>query len=160
MRRERKVFRYSPGHPDSGGANYYLEEHWLAGGLGLVYKWREPNTITQLHGCVISGDTFGILTSVKSITSREITNQYRIKQNYPNPFNPNTRIEFDLPEAANVTLHVFDILGREVDVLVKEWLNAGTYQIVWSGSRVASGVYVCRLGANGFGGSIRMLFTK
>ena len=69
----------------------------------------------------------------------------KLSQNYPNPFNPVTRIEFDISNAGRVSLLVFDILGREVAVLVNEDLAAGRYERPFDASGLSSGVYLCRL---------------
>lgn len=75
-----------------------------------------------------------------------------LEQNYPNPFNPQTSIRFQLPEAAAVTLRVYDVLGRQVKTLLAGEMGAGDHEAVWdgtdaSGLRVPSGVYLYRLEA-------------
>ncbi len=70
-------------------------------------------------------------------------------QNYPNPFNPSTRITYTLHDPGQVHLTVFDMTGREVNRLVEQFQNAGTYEIAWNSSaeglRLASGTYFARL---------------
>ena len=68
-----------------------------------------------------------------------------MSRNYPKPFNPITIIEFELPEAANVRLTVFDVLGQEVAALVNEWRDAGVHRVRFDASDLAGGVYLCRL---------------
>ncbi|HUI65798.1 MAG TPA: T9SS type A sorting domain-containing protein [Bacteroidota bacterium] len=68
-------------------------------------------------------------------------------QNYPNPFNPSTTIKFELPRTSQVNLTVFDILGREVSVLVNDKRDAGVYEVKFDGSGLASGVYFYRIQA-------------
>lgn len=73
---------------------------------------------------------------------------------YPNPFNPSTKIIYTLPEAANVSLQVFDILGNEVATLVNESQQSGAYEAEFNASGFASGMYLCRIQiipANGTG---------
>lgn len=71
-------------------------------------------------------------------------------RNFPNPFNPSTTIQFSLPRQQYATLKVFDVLGREVATLVNGELNAGVHSVVFStGGRFSSGVYYCRLQAEG-----------
>jgi hypothetical protein len=70
---------------------------------------------------------------------------FRLDQNYPNPFNSSTTIKFELPRSAVVRLGVFDILGREVAVLVNGRGDAGIHEVRFDGVNLASGVYVCRL---------------
>ncbi|MDP3683052.1 MAG: T9SS type A sorting domain-containing protein, partial [Ignavibacteria bacterium] len=74
-------------------------------------------------------------------------------QNYPNPFNPETVISYQLPVNSKVSLKVFDILGKEVAILVNEEKPAGKYQVNFNGSILASGVYFYKLSANGGAGS-------
>ncbi|MCH8012754.1 MAG: penicillin acylase family protein [Candidatus Marinimicrobia bacterium] len=76
-----------------------------------------------------------------------LPNEFFLHQNYPNPFNPTTTIRFDLPEAGMVRLVIYNILGKEVAVVVDRWREAvaGRYNVVWDASNVASGVYFYRL---------------
>jgi len=68
-----------------------------------------------------------------------------LAQNYPNPFNPSTSISFSLPSKSDVSLKVFDALGRQVSVLFVEELTAGTYARQWVAAGLPSGVYFYRL---------------
>jgi hypothetical protein len=80
----------------------------------------------------------------------EFPTQFSLRQNYPNPFNPSTTIKFELPKSSVVTLSVFDILGREVSVLVNNRRDAGVYEVKFDGVNLASGVYFYRLRAGSF----------
>lgn len=71
--------------------------------------------------------------------------EFSLSQNYPNPFNPSTKINFSLPIKSNISLKVYDLIGREVATLVSEELNAGTHTYKWNASNLASGVYFYRL---------------
>jgi hypothetical protein len=75
---------------------------------------------------------------------------FDLQQNYPNPFNPLTVVSYQLPVASNVRLVVYDVLGREVAVLVNERKAPGTYAVTFDGSGLASGVYFYRLSAGDF----------
>ncbi len=88
-----------------------------------------------------------------------------LRGNYPNPFNPVTRIEFDLPEPAAITLEIFDVTGRFVRTLVDGHETAGRKQTFWDGTdergaSVASGVYYCRMTAPGYERTSKMTLLK
>jgi len=73
--------------------------------------------------------------------SNEVPDRFLLNQNYPNPFNPVTKIKFAVPDKNQVTLKVYDILGKEVATLVNENLLPGTYEVDFDGSRFNSGIY-------------------
>ncbi|MCR4439946.1 MAG: T9SS type A sorting domain-containing protein [bacterium] len=75
---------------------------------------------------------------------------YSLQQNYPNPFNPTTTIRFSLPQRSQVTLKVFDVLGKEVAALANGELNAGEHSVVYDAKGLPSGVYFYRLQAGSF----------
>lgn len=77
----------------------------------------------------------------------ELPNRYFLSQNYPNPFNPTTVINFQLPENSRVSLRVFDMLGREVAMLVNGQVEAGYHSVNFDAGNLASGVYIYRLEA-------------
>jgi hypothetical protein len=68
-----------------------------------------------------------------------------LEQNYPNPFNPETVLQFDIPAVRHVSLIVYDLLGREVGVLVNELKTPGRYRVSFRPDGLASGVYFCRM---------------
>ncbi len=81
-----------------------------------------------------------------------VPGQFALAQNYPNPFNPETRISFEMEKGADVSLEVFDILGRKVSTLHSGYLPTGSYEFSWygadeSGRQAASGIYFYRLSA-------------
>jgi len=72
-----------------------------------------------------------------------------LAQNHPNPFNPATRISFSLSESGPVRLSVFDVAGREVDVLIDGILSAGDHSVEWRPEGFGSGIYLYRLSSDG-----------
>jgi hypothetical protein len=104
------------------------------------------------------------------IISSEIPDKFSLYQNYPNPFNPVTKIKFEVPQSLPpftkggqgefITLKVYDILGREVAVLVNEQLKPGTYEIEWDGMKYPSGVYFYMLTTNEFTETKKMMLLK
>jgi Secretion system C-terminal sorting domain len=67
-----------------------------------------------------------------------------LSQNFPNPFNPSTTIKYELPKSSEVTLSVYDMLGRQVSMLVNDRRSAGVHEVKFDGSNLASGVYFYR----------------
>lgn len=90
---------------------------------------------------------------------------YKLYQNYPNPFNPSTKITFNIPMNAKVTLRIYDMLGKEVTRLIDQNLTVGNYSIQFDGSLFSSGVYFYSLNAEGSNGNVfsatkRMVLLK
>ena len=129
-----------------------------------------PNYNTnQRHddcGCPNPGATIGTgpyHTDWNTITgigeqTLSIPTNYALSQNYPNPFNPLTTIEYQLPEAAEVELVIFNILGQKINTLLKGKKQAGYHSQIWNArdefrKPVASGLYIYRLDAKGISGS-------
>ena len=86
--------------------------------------------------------------------------EYRLLQNYPNPFNPGTVISFTLAQAGYTTLKVYDLLGREVVVLVSGNEMPGGHTVEFNGSNLASGVYLYRLVSGSYAETKRMILQK
>ncbi len=110
--------------------------------------------LTYVPGAATSGTLyFDNLRLVKKTavgiaeTHEPIPNRFELKPNYPNPFNPQTTIEFSITRKGEVTLEVFDLLGRKVATLMNRTLLPGSYRVQFDGSRLASGIYVYRLKA-------------
>ncbi|MCH7521741.1 MAG: T9SS type A sorting domain-containing protein, partial [Candidatus Marinimicrobia bacterium] len=91
--------------------------------------------------------------------------QFALHQNYPNPFNPSTSLRFDLPVASDVTLIVYDLLGREVVRLVDRQLEPGYHRVIWNGKTatgrdVPSGLYIALMTTPVFTKSIKLVLLK
>jgi hypothetical protein len=93
-------------------------------------------------------------------TNESLPSEFRLGQNYPNPFNPATTLDFDLPSDEFVSLKIFDVLGREVQTLVSESKKAGSYNVAFDASKLASGVYVYKLQAGSFVATKKMLLAR
>jgi uncharacterized repeat protein (TIGR01451 family) len=90
----------------------------------------------------------------------KIPQSYELLQNYPNPFNPSTNIRFDIPVSGFTTLKVYDMLGREVESLVDEIKEAGSYTVKFDASKLSTGVYIYSLKAGSFVASKKLLLLK
>ncbi|MEA3288400.1 MAG: glycosyl hydrolase [Candidatus Marinimicrobia bacterium] len=104
-------------------------------------------------------------TAITGRGSPEIPGYFELEQNYPNPFNPSTTLKFGLPEAANVSLVIYDIRGNAVQMLCSGYQAAGWYEPVWngldkSGRAVPAGLYLARLHAGEYTKTIKMLMLK
>jgi photosystem II stability/assembly factor-like uncharacterized protein len=92
--------------------------------------------------------------------STEIPSAYSLSQNYPNPFNPSTVVRFQLSVVGLTTLKVFDMMGREVQTLVNERLQPGTYETKFDGSQLTSGVYFYKIISGDYVETKKMLLLK
>jgi len=90
----------------------------------------------------------------------EIPKSYSLLQNYPNPFNPVTKIKFGIPKASFVKLTVFDVLGKEIGVVVNQDLKPGNYETDFNASEMPSGVYFYKIEAGDFIKTKKMLLVK
>jgi len=87
-------------------------------------------------------------------------NNYQLYQNYPNPFNPNTNIEFVIQKSQNVKILVYDILGKEKEILLNSYLKAGKHKIVFNGSNYSSGIYLYKMITNNFVQTKKLILLK
>jgi hypothetical protein len=102
----------------------------------------------------------GQLSAVKPGHPGGAPGGFRLEQNYPNPFNPSTVIEFTLPQRGQVSLELFDVLGRRVKTLVDGTLEAGSHRTVVDASDLAGGVFFYRLTSAGGSMTRRMLVIR
>jgi hypothetical protein len=129
------------------------------------------NSVTklkQLADVAIQFYNSGYVIGINKISS-EVPTAFRLEQNYPNPFNPVTKIRFSIPPlnpplvkvgSGMVTLKVYDITGREIQTLVKEKLNPGTYEVTFDCSNLASGVYFYQLKVGDYINTRKMILLK
>ena len=90
----------------------------------------------------------------------DLPNEFTLEQNYPNPFNPSTTIRYGIPEAADVRLMVYDLLGRQVATLVSGRHNAGFHTVQFNASRLATGIYIYRIEAGDFVQTRKLMLIK
>jgi photosystem II stability/assembly factor-like uncharacterized protein len=123
--------------------------------------------ISGENGMILKTTTGGEPMNIKPISS-EIPNKFSLSQNYPNPFNPVTKIKYQIPLLRGVSegrgvfvkLIIYDVLGREISVLINERLSPGTYEVEWDGSNYPSGVYFYELTTEEFAETKRMVLLK
>ncbi|MGE5805628.1 MAG: glycoside hydrolase family 3 N-terminal domain-containing protein [Ignavibacteria bacterium] len=100
-----------------------------------------------------------LVTGVKD-NEETIIKEFRLLQNYPNPFNPATAIIFNIPLRSFVRLKIFDLLGKEIETIVSEELEAGEYKLQWSAEGLASGIYFYQLQAVPFVETKKLILLK
>lgn len=122
--------------------------------LGATKPKGDPNQVTALY----SGSYTFQVTGVEN--DKNVVTSYSLNQNYPNPFNPSTSIKFSLAEQGNVSLVVYDMLGRQVATLLNGVQSAGDHQVTFNASKLASGMYIYTLKAGNFTASKKMLLMK
>lgn len=116
---------------------------WAVGTEGLVIKTTNGGELVPLN-----------------IIQSELPKEFLLLQNYPNPFNPLTNLKFLLPVSGITSLKIYDVLGREIQVLVNQHLSRGTYEVQFDGSNLPSGVYFYKLESNSFTETKKMVLVK
>lgn len=99
-----------------------------------------------------------IATSVQ--TDGDVPRVFSLSQNFPNPFNPSTQIAFSIPRSGYTTLKVYNILGREIAVLMAKKLEAGRYKVSWNTNGLPSGLYFYRLQSSDFVATKKMVLLR
>jgi hypothetical protein len=110
-----------------------------------------------LHGIA---DELDVQTSVVAANEGNLPGGFGLEQNYPNPFNPTTAVSYQLSAASKTTIAIYDMLGREVAVLVNEAQSPGRYEVQWAAEGCASGVYICRMVAGDYVASRKLVLMK
>jgi serine protease AprX len=107
-------------------------------------------------------DTYAALQSIVTNTddNNKVPEDFYVLQNFPNPFNPSTKIRFSVPERSHIKLVLYDLLGREIDVLFNEEMNPGTKELEFNGSGLASGMYLVRMVADNYQKTLKISLLK
>ncbi|KUG25460.1 hypothetical protein ASZ90_004725 [hydrocarbon metagenome] len=124
---------------------YHNGSLWAVGDKGLL--------VNQIN-------TQSVLTDVEPNIFTNIQKDFSLSNNYPNPFNPTTTIQFSIPKSDNVTLKVYDILGREITTLINEYKHSGTYETKFNATNLASGIYFYTLNSGSTFITKKMLLIK
>jgi hypothetical protein len=154
---------------------------WRNRNQGLSFYTLVPEVLTLLivNNYIFAGTmsygsvyrrSYSDIIGIQNI-STEIPSAYSLSQNYPNPFNPKTKIKFDVPvddpEGTprirgndRVVLKVYDELGKEIETIVNEKLNAGTYEVTFDASKYPSGVYFYRMQVGEYNDTKKMILLK
>jgi hypothetical protein len=145
------------GGGDDKAAYFGLGNHTTA---NLSVKW--PTGVVEDLGPVDADQHIHVIESTPTgVGDQEpIATRFELSQNFPNPFNPATTISYSVPVGSDVSLKVFDALGREVANLVDGFVQAGNYQESFDASSLASGIYFYRLTAGSFTDSKKLILLK
>ncbi|MHB8579959.1 MAG: T9SS type A sorting domain-containing protein [Ignavibacteriaceae bacterium] len=129
---------------------------------GIVFALGAGNTTTalKLANVQVTLGKPNIITGVAKNPDASLPTAYSLSQNYPNPFNPTTTIDFALPKSGNVKLGVYDILGREITMLVNGNLTAGNHSVNFNALNLASGIYFYKLQAGNFVSVKKLVLLK
>jgi len=130
--------------------------------LDKTFYWRVrgENYVGEGSWSEVRSFTVGTAVSNEEEVLTEIPREFSLKQNYPNPFNPTTTIQYGLPKAAKVHLTIYDLMGRQVAVLVDQRQSAGTHSVNFDASRLSSGMYLYRIEAGNFTQSKKLMLIK
>ncbi len=143
--------------------------NWINQQVGTSEDLWSISFIDSLNGVIVGGHSIILRTTNGGVTFLEeeglvTTTDFILSQNFPNPFNPSTKITYQLPTAGNVTLKVFDVLGKEVATLVNEYRPAGSHEIEFNpysiNQQPSSGIYLYRLQAGEYVETKKMIFLK
>lgn len=144
----------------SGETNDVAKDVATRGGKIIVTGYSELIIENSSTGSYVS------TLSVSAAGNSEMTSetvapvQYELDQNFPNPFNPSTNIKFSLAYSSSVKLIIYDMLGRQLEVLVNQHLEAGTHNITFNAGMLSSGIYFYKLEAGSFSEIKKMTLVK
>jgi len=125
--------------------------YWKLRAKSIWNKWGE-NSVTRNF-------TMGKI-GIEEVNNSSIPANISLQQNYPNPFNPSTEISFDLPSSESVKLIIYDIGGKEVERVVDERLQPGSYSVTWDAHSYPSGVYFYKLHVGDYIEAKKMILLK
>ena len=151
--------RYFLGHPDSIYSGW-LYTHKIAEGLGKIWYGDEVEYY-GIIGCVIDGDTLGIIISdIETDSNLKVPVNIELEQNYPNPFNPSTTISYSLVETIKLKLLVYNLLGEKIEVLAEGEYPAGNYKVSFNPTQIPAGLYFYSLITEGQRITKKMIYLK
>jgi uncharacterized delta-60 repeat protein len=140
---------------NNSGTHYLTKCMPLDNGDILVAGWDFASNAGDFMIVKLTQNPTGINDENSSLPEN-----FELSQNYPNPFNPTTTIQFSLPQAGDVTLKVYNLLGEEVKTLINEYKQIGNHSIQFNANNLASGIYFYRLQAGSFIETKKMILMK
>jgi hypothetical protein len=162
------ITRPSPPYSTQYTINYLVDSNLIKKGFQFYYRLMSKDKGISPHYSFFPQEGYLEIyfAGLTNINEEKDFYQFKLYQNYPNPFNPSTKIKYSIPQSSKVTLKVFDILGKEVAVLVNEEKAAGEYEVEFSvssfgdGGKLSSGVYFYQLRSGEFVQTNKMILMR
>ncbi len=145
-------------YTQDGGASWIrkrISDHQL---FDLFFLNSNTGFVVGWDGTILKTTSGGIVWANEH--NQNVPGNYSLEQNFPNPFNPVTTIIFSIPKTSDIKIAVYDVTGKEVDLILDKRLSADTYQTGWDGTKFSSGIYFYRLTAGDFSISRKMILVK
>jgi photosystem II stability/assembly factor-like uncharacterized protein len=136
----------------NGGVNWRAQNSIALPLWGIEFNGADTGWVVGYNGLILKTVNGGGTVSVQNISS-DVPSAYSLKQNYPNPFNNTSNLKFQILNLSDVKIIVYDIMGREVQMLVNERMQPGTYETTFNGSNLSSGIYFYKLSVSAPDGS-------
>lgn len=139
-------------------------EWWVSDSIGIIRIEGEAGTAYSLYGAKINGINYGLISHANN-NLIHLPNTFWVDQNYPNPFNPSTNISFTIPSKIFVSVRIYNILGKQIRVLLNGELVSGYYKVEWDGKNdygevVQSGVYFYQVFTNDYQQTKKMILIR
>ena len=149
----------SQGDSITGACYQFVDQPEEIGTYYYKLECVSPDSYSTFHGPIV----VKLMTTVEKESL--IPKEYGLSQNYPNPFNPETHIKYAIPRDGEVTIVIYDLLGRLVRRLVDEHKSAGYYQAIWDarnddGNVVSNGIYLLQMKSGSFMKTMKMTLIK
>ena len=131
---------------------------WTGSGPSVV-----QDSVTPLvHGTGWADSNFStcMLITETGVSQGPLPTVFKLHDNYPNPFNPSTTIKYDIPRSSHVRITIYDMLGKEVGILVNQDKTAGFYEIKWDARNYASGAYIYKMETDSYTEIKKMMLIK
>jgi len=148
---------------------YKLDHHYhtYLTGRGAGHNNTEANTTLSIFETGHGNNSYPPQYEIEpeyDLDNNQIKNktpeEFSLEQNYPNPFNPNTKISFSIPTQELVTIKIYDILGRQVDILMNDIKTPGNYEVNFNAEKLPSGTYIYEIRAGKFIETKKMVLMK
>ncbi|MDZ7765541.1 MAG: T9SS type A sorting domain-containing protein [Melioribacteraceae bacterium] len=127
---------------ESVGDSFFADVDYVGAFNPADGLWTEGWTAASFYGLTAS-----TVVDVEEENEGSVPASFDLSQNYPNPFNPSTKIKFAIPQASDVKLSIYNVLGQKVAELINGFRAAGTYTVDWNAEQLSSGLYIYRLEA-------------